>query len=260
MDNAIWQRTTPNQKTVMMTILMMVYFAPAPWTWKGKPYLVQPGQIITKVSDILALCGPGISRQTVRTTIQKLKINQLIAVESTSHGMLITLENGPFWRFYDSESTSQIDENQPANQPESTSTPNKQILNKQILKKDIGEPAATDYPYIENSRVLESFICFIDYLKEAGKDVTTISARAKYRRLVKLSQSPDEQIKIIEQSIEKGWLALYPISKGFTATNQKSPKGNFEQRDYNPDYLETFYENVNPDEIDLEIQQGENQE
>ena len=49
-DKPIWKQSTPIQKTVLLTLLSMVNFAPAEWERQGQKFSVQPGQTIPAYS------------------------------------------------------------------------------------------------------------------------------------------------------------------------------------------------------------------
>jgi DNA replication protein DnaD len=227
-----------------MVLIMMVYHSPAPYHWKGKPVLIQPGQIVATTSRILALCGSGISRQMVRSTIQKLKANQQITVESTSHGMLITLENSLFWRIYDSNPTSQQQPTQPASNANPTSTTKNKIIKNNTVEEYIyATNPEPDYSFIQDDRLLPAWRSWEEYWKSIGKGWNQETAKKQYQRLNKFSDSISEQIQIIEQAIEKGWTSFYPLREiGKPAKIQKSNKGNFEQRPFSES--DVIYEDV----------------
>ena len=65
-DKPIWKQSTPIQKTVLLTLLSMVNFAPAEWEWQGQKFSVQPGQTITSLQHIAERCGKGVNAGNVR--------------------------------------------------------------------------------------------------------------------------------------------------------------------------------------------------
>ena len=50
---SIWQLSTPQQKVVLITILMTVNHEENKWEWQGKEYNCKPGQMITSLNSIV---------------------------------------------------------------------------------------------------------------------------------------------------------------------------------------------------------------
>ena len=52
-------------------------------------------------------------------------------------------------------------------------------------------------------------------------------------------------IEMLNQSIENGWTGVFPIHNGKFQSDKKAKNiGNFAQREYEDDYLKSFYEKV----------------
>ena len=99
-DKPIWKRSTPEQKTILITLLMMVNYEPNQWEWKGAKYNVKPGQMITSISSIVKAAGDGISTQNVRSGLRRFEKLQFLTKEVTKQsdgGTLITIVN---WEQY----------------------------------------------------------------------------------------------------------------------------------------------------------------
>ena len=96
-DKPIWLNSTPEQKSVLTTLLCMVNYLENQWEFKGKQYSCKPGQLITSLTSIKKRCGKGISIQNVRTAIARFKKLGFLTDESTHHNRLITICN---WEVY----------------------------------------------------------------------------------------------------------------------------------------------------------------
>lgn len=96
-NDSLWKASTPEQKVVLVTILLMVNRAEAEWEWQGEKFRCQPGQKITSLQSIQEACGKGISIKNVRTAIKKLVKHGFLASEAASTGRLITINN---WEKY----------------------------------------------------------------------------------------------------------------------------------------------------------------
>lgn len=93
MDKAIWTQSTPEQKVILITILMMANHEEKQWIWKGKKYKCKPGQFITSLDGIAKRSGSDISVQNVRTALVKFEKLEFLTNKSTKTGRLITIVN-----------------------------------------------------------------------------------------------------------------------------------------------------------------------
>lgn len=111
----------------------------------------------------------------------------------------------------------------------------------EINKKEKDKKKSFDDVFAENNfdEDLENALKdFIEMRKAIKKPMTTRALELLLRNLKKLTNLKDEQVAIINQSIEHGWQTVYPLKTNFSQKNKKSAKTNFEQRDYkNLDYL-----------------------
>ena len=123
LDKAIWTESTPEQKVILITLLLMANHAEKEWEWQGQKYVAKPGQFVTSLSKIAEVCGEGISFQNVRTALKRFEKYGFLTNESTNKNRLITINN---WAFY------QDNPNQPNKQPNKQLTSNQQATNKQL--------------------------------------------------------------------------------------------------------------------------------
>lgn len=96
----IWLESTPEQKTILITLLLMANHASNKWEWRGEQYVVEPGQFVTSVQKIADKSGKGISVQNVKTAIKRFEKYNFLTNESTKQNRLITIVN---WAFYQGE-------------------------------------------------------------------------------------------------------------------------------------------------------------
>jgi len=95
----IWLNSSPEQKSILITLLLMVNHQKNKWEWKGEQFTVVPGQLITSLESIKAKCGKGVSIQNIRTALKRFKKLGFLTDESTKTGRLITIIN---WKLYQS--------------------------------------------------------------------------------------------------------------------------------------------------------------
>jgi hypothetical protein len=93
----IWLNSTPEQKTILITLIAMANFREKKWEWEGKPFKCQPGQFITSLASIAKECGKGVAIKNVRTALERFEKLGFLANQSTKTGRLITILN---WEMY----------------------------------------------------------------------------------------------------------------------------------------------------------------
>ena len=151
LEKGIWQCSTPEQKIVLVVLLLSVNIEPKSWNWNGQVMECQPGQLITSLQKLAEKCGNGVSVQTIRSALTKFEKFGFLTNESTKHGRLITIVNwGKYQGLTDeankpdnSQSTDsqQTSNNQSTHQP----TPTKEIRIKNKEKDNI---------YAQNFRII----------------------------------------------------------------------------------------------------------
>lgn len=97
LDKAIWTESTPEQKVILITLLLMANHAEKEWEWQGQKYVAKPGQFVTSLPKIVEACGNGVSIKNVRTALKRFEKYGFLADKSTNKNRLITINN---WAFY----------------------------------------------------------------------------------------------------------------------------------------------------------------
>ena len=169
-DKPIWLNSTPEQKTILITLLAMANFKPNEWEWKGQKFEVKEGQFVTSLENIAARCGKGITIQNVRSALKRFEKLEFLTNESTKSGRLITIEN---WAFYQHE---ECEANKDTNKEV---TKNKQRGNKEVTtnkecKKDKNEK---NNEYIVEILDYMNSVCGTNYKPSTQKTKTLINAR-----------------------------------------------------------------------------------
>lgn len=100
LDKPIWQTSTPEQKCILITLLLMANHSEREWEWKGEKFICKAGQFITSLDGIVKKTGAGISTRNVRTAIDRFEKYEFLTNESTNKNRLITICN---WEEYQSK-------------------------------------------------------------------------------------------------------------------------------------------------------------
>ncbi|EKP3908161.1 DnaD domain-containing protein [Listeria monocytogenes] len=122
-EKPIWRSSTPEQKTILVTLLMMANHKENEWEWMGKPFKAKPGEFVTSIKSITAECGKGISSQNVRTALKRFENYGFLTKESTKVNTLINIVN---WGVY------QESDNKPNTLANNQLTNDSQTANKQL--------------------------------------------------------------------------------------------------------------------------------
>lgn len=109
----------------------MANFRENKWEWKGKPFECKPGQFITSAKSIQNNCGCGVTRQNIRTALQRLSKLEFLTIETTNTGMLITILNWERYQGDDYEANQRPNQQPTSNQP----TPNQRLTTKEEGKE-----------------------------------------------------------------------------------------------------------------------------
>lgn len=135
---AIWLNSTPEQKVILITLLGMANHEGKEWEWQGKQFKANPGEFVTSSKSIIEKAGKGISRQNVRTALEKFKKYEFLTYESTKTGMLINIVNWGDYQGKSNEANQRINQQVTNGSP----TPNQQVTtnkNDKNIKNDKNE-------------------------------------------------------------------------------------------------------------------------
>ena len=141
LDKPIWFESTPEQKVILITLLLMANHDGRQWEWQGQQYYAGPGQFVTSLSKIAEKAGTGISMQNVRTALKRFEKFNFLTNQSTKVNRLITIVNWGFYQENPNEpnkaTNSQLTKSQQRANKELTT--NKNVRNKECKNKEIEE-------------------------------------------------------------------------------------------------------------------------
>lgn len=139
LDKPIWITSTPEQKTILMTLMLMANHKDAEWEFKGEKFVVKKGQMITSLESIVAKCGKGVTMQNVRTALKRFEKYGFLTNESTNKNRLITLVNWEVYQHSDDETNKQTNKQLTSNQQATNKqlTTNNNNNNKDNVKNEL---------------------------------------------------------------------------------------------------------------------------
>lgn len=209
LEKPIWKQSTPEQKTILITLLMMVNYTASEWEWEGKIFTCEPGQIVTSLESIAQKSGKGISIQNVRTALKRFEKLGFLTDESTKSGRLITVENWGKYQGVDVE---------PNKEPNRSLTKSQQTANKDLTPKKErkkGKKGRKEEIYKSVPPELHGVIDdFLEMRKQIKSPATERALELMIKKLMDLSEGDTNlAIRILEQSIERGWKTVYPLKE-----------------------------------------------
>jgi hypothetical protein len=104
-DSPVWLQSTPEQKVILLVILLMVNHKQNNWLYKGELRTCMPGQVITSLASIAEKAGKGITPRQVGTAIKKFEKLGFLSNESSKSSRLITVLN---WGQYQSQAEQNV--------------------------------------------------------------------------------------------------------------------------------------------------------
>ncbi|AOR24323.1 hypothetical protein [Clostridium taeniosporum] len=133
-EKAIWQNSTPEHKTILITLLGMANHSGREWEWKGKQFKAEPGMLVTSLESICNKCGKGISIQNVRSALKKFENYEFLTQEVTKTGRLITIVNWGLYQVGKDEGNKQTNKEVTNDQQSTNKEPTKsqQRANKEV--------------------------------------------------------------------------------------------------------------------------------
>ena len=127
----IWLLSTPEQRSVLIAVLLLANHKGHEWEWSGKKFEVDPGQFVTSLESLRKKSGAGISTQNVRSALRRFEKLEFLTNKATKSGRLISVVN---WESYQPKS----DRGQQSTQQRGNKdpTPNKNDKNERKNKVD----------------------------------------------------------------------------------------------------------------------------
>lgn len=192
--------------------------------WRG--VLVRRGQLITSVANLSKITG--LSEQSVRTSINKLKKTFELTSKTTSHYTIITICK------YNDYQDIEITTNKPTNKPTNKRATNEQqtankplTTTKEGKKERIKEGKNKEYPslFFVSPNFLPVWNKWLTYRKEIKKPYRTETGmKTKYNELVLLSgDDASKAMQIVDQSIGNEWTGFFALKVNGKNTSDLLP-------------------------------------
>jgi len=196
-----------DEKTVKLFLYLLLKANHKDTKWRGQ--LVQRGQLFTGRNLIAK--DTGLSVQSIRTSLKRLKSTNNITIKSTSKNSIITVINYDSYQG-DSEQINQQINQQPNNQSTSNQPASNHIqeCNKVKNEKKKGfspKKFIVAYDWINP----EIWSEWIDFKKGKKAAVTERALKANIKKLESLGK--DSANAIIAKSLDAGWTDFYQLKE-----------------------------------------------
>ena len=223
LDNPVVMKDS-DHLAVWIYLLLNASHTEYPVLFGGKKISLKAGQLITGRKSIASTLG--ISESKVRRILDLFEIDQQIDRQRSNKNSLVSILNWDKYQIFDQQIDQQATNKRPTSDQQATTNKN----NKNIKNiKECKEIIYSDVPELN-----ETIIAFIEYRKSIKKPMSDRAITLLLGKLNKMSNSVQEQIEILNQSILNGWQGIFPL-KNDSGTGKKA---SFQGRDYDFDELE----------------------
>ncbi len=154
LDDALWQICSPEQKVIMITLLLKANYQTKEWGWNGNKFKVEPGELITSLESIKKDCGKKISLQNIRSALAKFKKYGFLTEEVTKVNRKISILNWEKYQTTNMETNKEVTKRSQRGNKEVT-TNKKDKKEKKEKNKDISTLART--PKVQAAKAPEIF-------------------------------------------------------------------------------------------------------
>ena len=223
LDNPVVMKDS-DHLAVWIYLLLNASHTEYPVLFGGKKISLKAGQLITGRKSIASTLG--ISESKVRRILDLFEIDQQIDRQRSNKNSLVSILNWDKYQIFDQQIDQQATNKRPTSDQQATTNKN----NKNIKNiKECKEIIYSDVPELN-----ETIIAFIDYRKSIKKPMSDRAITLLLGKLNKMSNSVQEQIEILNQSILNGWQGIFPLKND----SGSGKKASFQGRNYDFDELE----------------------
>ena len=223
LDNPVVMKDS-DHLAVWIYLLLNASHTEYPVLFGGKKISLKAGQLITGRKIIASTLG--ISESKVRRILDLFEIDQQIDRQRSNKNSLVSILNWDKYQIFDQQIDQQATNKRPTTDQQATTNKN----NKNIKNiKECKEIIYSDVPELN-----ETIIAFIDYRKSIKKPMSDRAITLLLGKLNKMSNSVQEQIEILNQSILNGWQGIFPLKND----SGSGKKASFQGRNYDFDELE----------------------
>lgn len=241
LDKPIWLQSKPEQKVVLLTLLLMANHESKEWLWRGEKFVAEEGQLITSLNTLSQKSG--VSAQSVRTALANFEKLKFLTNESTKTGRLITIVNWELYQNNDDDTNKENNKGVTKHQQRGNKglTPNKNDKNYKNDKNNNIPKILSEYT--SNDELKNALKEFVTMRQKIKAPMTEYGFNLMLKKLDNLSAGSDsKKIQIVEQSIENCWKGIFPLKEGYRGNGTSNIQRSFSgQITTNDQYSDGFY-------------------
>lgn len=204
-----------NTARLFLHLLLTVNYEPNKWQGKA----IERGQRVTSISKLSQ--ETGLSTQSVRTSLKRLKSTCEITIEPTKNYSLITVENYDVYQSRDNDTNKQSNTQANKQLTNSQQTANKQLTtkkesikkDKERKKKDKEEKNIPPYPLEEfcfNSNMENKILEWLAYKKEKKDEYAPTGFKTLLGQIKRNSEQYGDNavMELIDESMGSNWKGI----------------------------------------------------
>ena len=197
--------------------------------WRGK--VIKRGQRVVSIKKLSEELG--ITVRQVRTAIDKLVMTSEMTNSKFAECNVLTLVNYDKFQAVTNEKANggQTSDKRLTNRGQTSDksmATTKEYKEREEYKeyKEIKkeekkkQPSESPFSKIENEKLKQVLSDFKDMRKVMKKPMTEKAEQLLLSKLDNLSTDTEQQIKIVEQSIERNWLSVFPLKENTSGENK----------------------------------------
>ncbi len=216
LDKAIWLQSTCEQKTLLITLLLLADHKGNQWVWKGRKFETQPGQLVTSIESLSKQTG--ISIKKIRTALVKFEKMEFLASEAASTGRVITIVNWSVYQGGEEEKGKQkgnerASDGQAVGKRRATNKNDKKYKNERS-KEYIKELWLSKFQIEVSPELLEAIVSFSEMRDEIKKPLTEKALGMFLDKLNKMAPDEETKISIVNQSTMNNWQGIFELKGG----------------------------------------------
>lgn len=198
--------------SIWIYLLLNATHKEIPAIFNGEKIILKPGQLITGRKSISKQLK--ISESKTYRVINALKSEHQIEQQTSNKSSLITIV--AWEKYQNSEQQNELQMNNKRTTTEQQLNTNKNVKNNKNERSINKKQKSFDDVFKENNFPKELELAlrdFIDMRKTIKKPMTTKALELLLKNLDRLTNSSEEKIKIVNQSVEHSWQSVYPLKE-----------------------------------------------
>lgn len=210
----LWDEKPFTKGQAWIDLLLLANYQEKKFLLGNETIEVNTGDIIT--SEVRLSARWGWSRTKVRSFLSLLEKEHMITQKKDSKKTAINIVN--YSKFQDTQTAKKQQKDSKKTAKEQQKDTNNKV------NKENNENKVNKLTYSSVPELNDVLIAFIEFRKKIKKPMTEQAVKLLISKLNKMTDSIDEQIEILNQSIMNGWQSVYPLKEDRKCANGTAKK------------------------------------